>query len=41
MSPNSMLVDVFKEMTSHLYGRCVMEEINKIRLHFTNKITEN
>ena len=34
-----MLINVLKETTSHLEGSCTMEEINNIRLFFTNKIT--
>ena len=35
-----MLIDAFKEMTSHLEGHCTIEDINEIRSYFTNKITE-
>ena len=37
----SMLIDSFKEMTSHLKGHRTIEEINDIRLHFTNKGTDS
>ena len=40
LSPYSMLIDAFKEMTSHLEGHRTIEEINEIRLYFTNKATE-
>ena len=40
LSPYSMLIDAFREMTSHLEGHCTIEEINKVRLYFTNKVTE-
>ena len=36
-----MLIDSFKEMTSHLKGHRTIEEINDIRLHFTNKGTDS
>ena len=35
-----MLIDAFKEMTSHLEGHYTIEEINDIRLYFTNKVTK-
>ena len=38
--PNSILIDVFKETAIHLEVYCTMEEINKIRLFFTNKVTK-
>ena len=35
-----MLIDIFKEMTSHQEGYCIAKGINEIRLYFTNKITK-
>ena len=35
-----MLIDAFKEMTSYLEGYCTIEEINDVRLYFSNKITK-
>ena len=40
LSPYSMLIDAFEEMTSHLEGHSTIEEINEIRLYFTNKVTK-
>ena len=40
LSPYTMLIGAFKEMTSHLGGYCIMEEINDIRLYFTNKVAK-
>ena len=40
LSPYSMLIDALREMTSHLEGHYTIEEINKIRLHFANKVTK-
>ena len=37
--PYSMLIDAFKEMTSHLEGHCTIEESNVMRLCFINKVT--
>ena len=39
LSPYSMLIDAFKEMTIHLEGHCTTEEINEIILYLTNKVT--
>ena len=38
--PYSILIDAFKEMTSHVEGHCTIKEINKIRLYFTTKVTK-
>ena len=35
-----MLIDAYREMTSHLEGHCTVEEINEIRLYLTNKVIE-
>ena len=41
MSPYAMLIDAFKEMTSHLEGHCTIADINEIRSFFTNTIIES
>ena len=40
LSPYSMLIDAYKEMTCNLVGNYTIEKINKIRLYFTNKFTK-
>ena len=41
LSPYSMLIDAFKEMTSHLEGNWTNEVISEIRLFFTKIVTES
>ena len=41
LSPYSMLIDAFKEMTSHLEGNLTNEVISEIRLFFTNIVTQS
>ena len=41
LSPYSMLIDAFKEMTSHLEGNWTNELISKIRCFFTKIVTES
>ena len=35
ITPYSMLIDIFKEMTNHLEGHYTMDDINKIRAYIS------
>ena len=34
----SILIDVSKELTNHVEGHCIMDDINEIRAYLNNKI---
>ena len=38
--PNSMIIDIFKEMTNCLEVHCTVDGINKTRAYLNNKIFE-
>ena len=40
IKPFSMLIDVLKEITNYLEGRCTVNEINEIRAYLNHKIAE-
>ena len=35
-----MLIDIFKEMTSHLEDHCIMDDMSEIRVYVSYKIGE-
>ena len=41
ISPYSMLIDAFKEMTAHPEGHCIIEDINDIGSYVTKRMTES
>ena len=40
IKPYSMLIDIFKEITNHLKGHCITDNIYEIRAYLNNKIVE-
>ena len=40
IKPNSILIDIFKDMTNHLEYHCTVDDINEIRAYMNNKIVE-
>ena len=40
ITPYSMLIDFFIEMTNHLEGHCTMDDINEISAYLNFKIVE-